>query len=130
MRFGTNIPGATNQTLSLPDVSRRDAGDYTVLVGNAGGSVVTSNATLKVIVPQRLGSIQRLDNGGLELFSGDADGGLLTPENLPAFEGEVSDDLANWVTLPNCLSVTNGTLRLCDPEGTIHPQRFYRIVER
>jgi len=130
LKNGTNLPGATAQYLTLTNVTRDDAATYALRVSNAYGSVTSSNATLTVLVPQLLGSIQPLEGGGLELFSRDANGGLLASGNLPAFEAQASEDLFNWVTLTNCLSVTNGALRLRDPEGTIHPQRFYRILER
>jgi hypothetical protein len=45
---GTNIPGGTNVPLVLSDVQPSQAGAYSVLVGNAYGSVLSSNATLTV----------------------------------------------------------------------------------
>ena len=44
---GTNIAGATDSSLSLTNVQPTDAGTYTVIVTNPGGSV-TSSATLVV----------------------------------------------------------------------------------
>ena len=43
---GFAIPGATNQTLFLSNVSTNDAGQYAVKVSNEIGSVTSSNATL------------------------------------------------------------------------------------
>jgi hypothetical protein len=48
---GTNLIGATNATLPLPNVQLTQAGDYRVTVFNAGGSVVSSNAHLTVLAP-------------------------------------------------------------------------------
>jgi Immunoglobulin I-set domain/Immunoglobulin domain len=48
---GGNISGQTSATLSLINVTTNNAGNYSVLVANAGGSVVSSNATLVVNVP-------------------------------------------------------------------------------
>jgi sugar lactone lactonase YvrE len=45
---GTNISGATNTTLVLTNVQFSQAGTYTVLVTNAYGSVLSSNAVLTV----------------------------------------------------------------------------------
>jgi len=48
---GTNILGATNASLTLTDVKITDAGNYTVLVTNLYGSVMSSNAALAVGLP-------------------------------------------------------------------------------
>jgi hypothetical protein len=45
---GTNIIGATNTTLTLNSVQPSDAGNYTVVVTNASGSVTSHLATLTV----------------------------------------------------------------------------------
>ena len=48
-RFGgTNISGATNATLNLTNVQASQAGNYTVLVTNLYGSILSSNAVLTV----------------------------------------------------------------------------------
>jgi hypothetical protein len=50
--YSTNsIFGATNSTLNLTNVQTTDAGSYSVVVTNLGGSVTSSNATLTVNVP-------------------------------------------------------------------------------
>ena len=46
---GTNIVGATNTTLTLTNVQFNQAGNYAVLVTNAYGSTLSSNAVLTVI---------------------------------------------------------------------------------
>jgi hypothetical protein len=46
---GTNLPGATNATLSLPSIVPAQAGTYAVQVSNTGGSVTSSNALLTVL---------------------------------------------------------------------------------
>ena len=48
---GTNLDGATNTLLTLTNVQFSQAGNYTVLVTNLHGSIVSSNATLTVIAP-------------------------------------------------------------------------------
>jgi uncharacterized repeat protein (TIGR01451 family) len=48
---GTNLPGATNQVLTITNVQSSDAGDYAVLVSNVFGSVGSSNALLTVGEP-------------------------------------------------------------------------------
>jgi hypothetical protein len=45
------LPGATNATLTLPDVSDANGGGYSVVISNSSGSVTSSVATLSVIDP-------------------------------------------------------------------------------
>ena len=48
---GTNLPGAVNSALTLTNVQVAEAGTYSVWVTNSYGSVLSSNATLTVLVP-------------------------------------------------------------------------------
>ena len=48
---GTNLPNATNSTLTLTSVNTNNAGSYQVVLANNQGSVTSSNATLTVYVP-------------------------------------------------------------------------------
>ena len=45
----TGLPGATNSTLDLTNVVVGDGGNYTVIVGNSGGSVTSLVAVLTVL---------------------------------------------------------------------------------
>jgi len=116
-------------SLTLNNASRAQNGSYSAVVSNVGGSTTSSNATLKVLVPQVLSTPQLLPDGTLQLSSSDAGGGAITPADLSNFEVQVSADLVNWVPLPNGLSLTNGTLQLQDNSHTNNLARFYRIIE-
>jgi hypothetical protein len=48
---GTNILGATNRTLNLPNVQPANAGNYVVQVSNAYGSTNSAVAALTVVLP-------------------------------------------------------------------------------
>ncbi len=48
---GANLSGATATGYVLNDVQAADAGTYTVVITNAGGSVISGNAVLTVYVP-------------------------------------------------------------------------------
>jgi alpha-tubulin suppressor-like RCC1 family protein len=124
----TNLFGG-GSLLTLNNVGRAQRGVYSVIVTNAGGSATSSNVILKVLVPQQLSAPTLLPDGTFQFSSTDADGGLLSTEDLVNLELQASDDLTNWVALPNGLSLTNGTLLLKDTEQTNFPARFYRIVE-
>jgi hypothetical protein len=48
---GTDIPGATSASFGISKAAAGDAGNYTVAVTNAGGSVTSSIAVLTVNIP-------------------------------------------------------------------------------
>lgn len=48
---GVNVMGATNSILFLTNVQTNQAGDYSVLVANTAGTVLSSNATLTLLIP-------------------------------------------------------------------------------
>ncbi len=51
---GASLAGATSATYNIPTTSTNDAGDYTVVASNTGGSVTSVVATLTVLVPPRI----------------------------------------------------------------------------
>ena len=48
---GTPLPGATKSNLLLTNIQLSDAGTYSVLVSNDGGSITSAPATLTVVIP-------------------------------------------------------------------------------
>ncbi|MBI5802424.1 MAG: immunoglobulin domain-containing protein [Verrucomicrobia bacterium] len=48
---GVNISGATNTTVTLTNVLASQAGLYSVVISNSGGSTTSANATLTVLLP-------------------------------------------------------------------------------
>lgn len=48
---GTFLLGATNSTLTLTNINSTNVGNYYVVVSNQGSSVVSSNATLYMVIP-------------------------------------------------------------------------------
>jgi hypothetical protein len=130
LKDGTNLPNAHSTLLTLTNLTRRDSGIYALRITNAAGNVTSSNALLRVLVPQRLTGPRLLPDGNFVFSAGDADGGLLLPGDLTTLEMEASTNLMNWVTLPNTLALTNGSLIFRDPQRTNYPTRFYRAVER
>ncbi len=126
---GTNVPGATSTNLVLRNATRRTSGIYAAAASNPGGSTLSSNASVRVLVPQKLASPSQLSGPTFTLLSGDADGGALLPTDLPAFQAQASTNLEVWTTLTNSLSISNGVLWLVDPECTNYDRRFYRIGE-
>jgi hypothetical protein len=55
-RNGANVSGGTNSILTLNNVTAADAGNYDVVVSNAGGSVTSSAVALTVVTPPSISS--------------------------------------------------------------------------
>ena len=94
------------------------------------GRVQSNAATLTVQIPQRLTNPQFHSQGVLHLSSAYADGWPISPGELAGFEVQVSPNLADWETLANSLSVSNGLLILQDNNSASQAARFYRIIQR
>jgi len=131
---GTPLPNATNSSLALTSVNRANAGSYSVAVSGTAGSLVSSNALLRVLVPQRFTQPpQRLGNGQFRLQFGDTDGATLTAGDIPNIEVWGTTNLFNtnaWVRLTNGISVVNGQVQVDDAGSAGLPRRFYRVIER
>jgi len=126
---GTNQPAATNATLTLPNIKRTDEGTFLVVVTNGVSSLHSSNATIRVLATERLGTPTLLPGGRLQLLFSDADGGaLLTTNDLATFDVLASSNLADWIVLTNALTLTNGAILFQD-STTNYPARFYRVRE-
>jgi hypothetical protein len=125
---GTNIAGATGALLTLSNVTRFSSAAYSVVVSNVYGSVTSSNASLMVRVPQRLG-YPALTNNSVNVTSSDFDGGALTAGDLARFSVLISTNLMDWTNLPVPLIFNNGSFRFTAPFITNQPIRFYRIIE-
>ncbi len=126
---GANAAGATTASLSLSSVTRVDAGVYSVIVSNSIGNLPSSNAIVRVFVPERFAEPVLLPGSIVQLAFADADGGaLITTNDLPSFEVQVTTNLVDWIVLTNALSITNGTVLFQDTI-TNAPMRFYRVLE-
>jgi len=126
-----SLPGKTTSALLLTNLHRNDSGFYAVIVSNQFGTILSAEAKVRVLVPQRWAAPLRQPDGSLLLTSGDNDGGLLSAADLPFFSVWASTNLTDWIPLPNMLSLSNGLLWLHDHSPTnTDPQRFYRVVEQ
>ena len=115
--------------MNIISAARRDAELYAAAVSNPGGTTLSTNALLLVLVPQQLSGPILLPDGSFVLRSGDADGGVINPSDMQNFEAQSSTNLVDWRSLPGALTLTNGTLTLMDTGNGDSPLRFYRIVE-
>lgn len=75
---GTNLPAATNSTLTRLKVQLADAGDYSVVVSNVAGTATSGSALLTVLPLAAQGIIARWDFNSA-LADANPATGLLTP---------------------------------------------------
>ena len=118
-----------NPALTLNNLTRSNSGAYSVIISNAFGFVTSSNAMLRVMVPQQLQAPVLNPDGSLSFVFSDSDGGLLASNDVAHFAVSVSTNLVDWQVLPNTPLLTNGMLWLQDFDATNLPQRFYRVIE-
>ncbi|HLX71487.1 MAG TPA: immunoglobulin domain-containing protein, partial [Verrucomicrobiae bacterium] len=113
-----NIPGATSHSLTLSGVTTANAGDYDVLVTNADGFAISTQAVLTVIVPPSFVTqpTSITNNAGTTAtFSVTANGTALTYQwfkngtNSLSDGGNVSGSATATLTLSNVLGGDAGT---------------------
>jgi|GEM_PF-2903628 len=127
----TDIHGATSATLPLNSVTRASSGTYSVVVTSGGSSTLSSDATLRVIVPQQL-TVQRGGGGQFQLLFTDPDTTAAT--DLSRFEVHHTTDFLGastaWVTNSGSFTLSNGKILFDDTSSTGTPRRFYRVIEK
>lgn len=132
-RNGTNLAAQTTSTLVLTDVRRLDAAEYSVRVSNASGSVISSNATLRVTAPLRLRHASLLTNGVVRLSIGDEEGPPYQAVTAPLVAIEATTNLTTraWRELyrGSALPVVGGGLQFEDAQANAETTRFYRVFE-
>jgi hypothetical protein len=130
---GQTVPGATNSTLNLTNLVRASGGQFSVSVTNQAGGVISSNAIVRVLVPQRFSQPPiKLGNGRMRLVFGDPTASALTVNELPNFTVEATTNVfsTNWIRYTNGFSIVGGMVQFDDPDSGSQPRRFYRVIER
>jgi hypothetical protein len=118
---GTNVPGATNATLTLMNVELAQAGDYTILVSNPIGAISSPIAELKVLTcptaPPLL-SLRWQKNPAAVV--------LEWPADVLCYHLEMAESLrgSTWSSIPNAV-VTNGVNRITMEHAS--GSRFFRL---
>jgi len=131
-RDGLALPGATNSTLTLTNVSRSHAGVYNAAATNScGDPFYNIPGSLRVLVPQRFGLPALLPDGRVRLPFRDHDDNVATLTYATNyFVTEISTNLMDWQAASGRLSVTNGFVVFEEGSPSESRNRFYRIVER
>jgi hypothetical protein len=123
--FGTNALSSENAaTLTITNVQTSHAGDYTVVLTNAAGSITSGVATLTVQLP----ASPTLSARPILLPNGHFHAGFTGTPNVPYTVKSATNILGSWETLTNITSDGSGLIQV-DAIPTAAPaQRFYRIV--
>ena len=127
---GTSLPDATNASLSLTNIHRTDAGTYSIVASNVTGTV-TNDIQLHVLVPQLLSTSFVQTNQIMSVSFGDADGGLLTAQDIPSFVIQTSTNLVDWTSIDLPISTNaSGGLSFQLPTFSDPGCGFYRILSQ
>ena len=114
---GTNIPGATGATLTLKNVTAKQAGLYNVTVSNSAGSTNSSPATLVIYAT----TAATLESAGMVngQFAFNVNG-------VPGYQYVVqaSSDLAKWTAV----ETNTAPFTFLDGSASEIGKRFYRTV--
>ena len=102
---GTNISGATNMTLTLTNVQLNQAGNYAVLVANAFGSILGSNAMLWVQI--KYDFTYTTNNGTITISGYTGSGGSVA---IPAIINGLPVTSIGSNAFYYCTSLTNVTI--------------------
>ncbi|HEX3720789.1 MAG TPA: choice-of-anchor tandem repeat GloVer-containing protein [Verrucomicrobiae bacterium] len=118
----TNLPNATNSTLSLTNVVLANAGYYDAIVTNVNGATTSSVVTLGITnVPISFA----VGDGGFSYGDGQATLELTNLAGQGALVIDASTDLINWIPI-----FTNppgfGVLQFIDTDAGTYTNRFYR----
>jgi hypothetical protein len=123
--FGTNaLPEAILPTLTLTNVIASQAGEYSVILTNAAGSVTSAIAMLTFQLP----SAPILTTGPVMLPNGHFHVGFAGTPNVPYTIKYAPAVNGPWQTLTNLTADLAGLFSLEDLTAPAAPMRFYRAV--
>jgi len=121
-----NVNGVVGvvSTLTIPDATSANAGDYSVTIVNGVGTTTSSNANLVVLldVPATLSIVTSslgLTTNGFNL--------QLSGPSGSNYVIEASTDLQSWKPI-STNAAPNGTVSYTDTAATNFPARFYRAM--
>ena len=115
---GVNISGSTAPTVYIVRAQIADAGNYSVLATNAGGTVTSANALLTVSqpAPPKFDVISVLPDSRVRFVLSGEPGTYVI---------ESATDLSDWSTFTN-LTIVTAPVEFVDDSSTNTPRRFYR----
>jgi hypothetical protein len=123
--FGTNaLSGKNDATLTITNVQTSHAGNYTVVLTNAAGSITSGVAALTVLLP----AAPTLSAKPVLLPNGHFYAGFTGTPNVPYTVKYADEVTGPWQTLTNLTSDGSGLIKIDDILATAPPRRFYRVV--
>jgi subtilase family serine protease len=120
---GGNVAGATGSSISLSNVQTNQAGAYLVLVSNSGGSVVSSAATLRVLVSPAVAFTKPSVGATNVSLSVQSVAGV---NYTLQYKNSMTD--ATWTSILPTVAGNGGSIVLQDPQPPTLPSRFYRVI--
>lgn len=124
----SSIPGLGVKCWNAPAIS-----NGRIYVRSTTEAVCLDVATA-VVAPLKLQPALTGGSGGFRLLIGNEDGSPLDSNrvaNIDIFAStNLTVGLTGWIKLTNSTTLTNGQIRLDDPQSTSRPERFFRVEER
>jgi hypothetical protein len=117
---GPGITGSTNRVFQFTNVVPANAGQYSVVVGNALGVVVSDDAQLTVQIPPPVLQSLAIADGAFSFAWNSVPGLRYQIQFSPDLRPAVWTDLGPVITAVS--SVTTAS------EANVNSQRFYRVV--
>lgn len=121
LRNGVEIPAKTNNMIAFPSVQPGDTGNYSVVVSNQFGSVISTQAAVTVLSPPRI----LVNDGNLGFTNGQFGFNIAGPAGQTIVV-EWSGTFVIWLPLQTNLLGT-GPYHFSEPRSTKYPFRFYRV---
>jgi hypothetical protein len=117
---GSPIAGATENNLSFTNAQGTNAGNYSVAITNAAGSITSDLAALSVeAIPAQFESVLMNENGQPQL--------IFRGEPGTSYSIQISTNLIDWADLTNFVIGAEETFELIDVSAT-NSARFYRAI--
>jgi hypothetical protein len=115
---GSTLLNTTNAAYAIQAVGATNTGNYSVVVTNPAGSMVSSNALLTVIVPPTLALQLWAGYPLLNLY------GMLSSNFVVQYNSNLGG--TNWINLLSLSNLATSPYPFLDPAGDAEPARFYR----
>lgn len=122
IRNGTPLHGDTNSVITLNPVQASDAGNYTVIVANNIGLVVSAAATLTVTDPP--GALSVL---GCPAMTPAGFSFQLSPPLGSTYVVQASSNNRDWTSIATNVALTASVV-FTDAAAADHGSRFYRVM--
>jgi hypothetical protein len=119
---GPVVSGTTTPNLTLINVSTNSAGDYSLVVTNAYGSITSSVAALTVVLPPTIVGLGANSDGSISLQLGGSPGAAYVLETKSALGSPGA-----WQPVATNVFDQTGLWQFTDLQITNFPQKYYRL---